>query len=56
MEEKEIEDLKNFVKDIIALNDNYINDAPYYPEYLEIDFGYIMEKWSKKIDHYKWRK
>ena len=56
MEKEEIEDLKDFVNDIIALNDNYNNAAPYYPEDLEVDFDYVMEKWSKKIEHYKWGK
>lgn len=52
--EEEFEDLKDFVSDIIALNNNYNDNVPYYPEDLEVDFDYIMEKWSKKIEHYKW--
>lgn len=51
----EIEDLKDFVSDIIAVNNNYNNSDFYYPEDLEMDFDEIMEKWSKKIEHYKWR-
>lgn len=50
----EIEDLKDFVSDIIGIYNNATGYG-YYPEDLEIDFDEIMEKWSKKIEHYKWR-
>lgn len=48
MIESEGEDLKEFVNDIIAINNNYNNAGAYYPEDLEEDFGYVMEKWMKK--------
>ena len=54
--EEEFEDLKDFVSDIIAVNNNYNNADVYNPEDLEMDFACIMEKWSKKIEHYKWGK
>lgn len=54
--EEEFEDLKDFVSDIIAVNNNYNNADVYNPEDLEVDFDYVMEKWSKKIEHYKWGK
>ena len=53
---EEFEDLKDFVSDIIAINNNYNNAEAYYPEDLEVDFDYVMEKWSKKIEYYKWGK
>lgn len=52
--EEEFEDLKDFASDIIAVNNNYNNADVYNPEDLEVDFDYVMEKWSKKIEHYKW--
>lgn len=51
----ELEDMKDFISDIIAVNNNYNNNDFYYPEDLEVDFDEVMEKWSKKIEHYKWR-
>lgn len=51
---EEFEDLKDFAKDIISLRDNYNNISPYYCEDLEFDFFTFMERWSKKIEHYKW--
>lgn len=54
--EEEFEDLKDFVSDIIAVNNNYNNADDYNPEDLEVDFDYVMEKWNKKIEHYKWGK
>ena len=51
---EEIEDLESFASDIISLRDNYNNISPYYCEDLEFDFFTFMEKWSKKIEHYKW--
>lgn len=51
---EEFEDLKDFVRDIISLRNNYNNISPYYCEDLEFDFFTFMERWSKKIEHYKW--
>lgn len=51
---EELEDLKDFASDIIYLRDNYNNISPYYCEDLEFDFFTFMEKWNKKIEHYKW--
>lgn len=51
---EEIEDLEDFVNNIISLRDNYNTISPYYCEDLECDFFTVMEKWHKKIDHYKW--
>ena len=48
MIESESEELKEFENDIIAINNNYNNGSAYYPEDLEYDFGYVMEKWMKK--------
>ena len=53
--EEEFEDLKDFVSDIIGIYNNATGYG-YYPEDLEVDFDYVMEKWSKKIEHYKWGK
>lgn len=50
---EEIEDLKDFVSDIIGIYNNATGYG-YYPEDLEVDFDEVMEKWSKKIEHYKW--
>lgn len=53
--EEEIKDLKDFVNDIIAIQNNYTNnDNVYYPEDLEEDFYYTMKKWREKIVYYKW--
>lgn len=52
---EEFEDLKDFASDIIAIRNNYNNISPYYCEDLEFDFFTVLEKWSKKIEHYKWR-
>lgn len=51
---EEIEDLKDFASDIISLRDNYYNISPYHCEDLEFDFFTVLERWSKKIEHYKW--
>lgn len=50
---EEFEDLKDFVRDIIGIYNNATGYG-YYPEDLEVDFDEVMEKWSKKIEHYKW--
>ena len=51
---EEFEDLKDFVSDIIGIYNNATGYV-YYPEDLEVDFDEVMEKWSKKIEHYEWR-
>lgn len=52
---EEFSDLIDFVSDIIGIYHNATGYG-YYPEDLEVDFDEVMEKWSKKIEHYKWGK